>query len=104
MERKELIEAIFASQITSFSLISESSNFQHLIAKNKQGEGIFLVWGGNDRSQLNQEIYYQIVQEAKKAELSTNKYCVYARLCSFSTANFEFKKKHKKILKDLGAE
>lgn len=104
MERKELIEAIFASQLTSLSLISENSNFQHLIAKNKQGEGIFLIWNGNSKSQLNQETYYQIVQEAQQTNLSTNKYHVYARLCSFSTSNIEFEQIPEKILQDLGAE
>jgi hypothetical protein len=43
MERGEIIEAIFASQITSFATTFENSNSQYLIAKNKQGEGIFLI-------------------------------------------------------------
>jgi adenine-specific DNA-methyltransferase len=102
MERKEIIEAIFASQITSFSLISQNSNFQYLIAKNKQNEGIYLIWNG--KSQLTQDIYYQIVQEAKEANLSNDRYHIYARLCSFSTASIEFEQIPEKILQDLGAE
>jgi hypothetical protein len=43
MEKKEIIEAIFASRITSLSLISENFSFKYLIARNKQNEGIFLI-------------------------------------------------------------
>ncbi|CFW92863.1 Putative DNA methylase (fragment) [endosymbiont DhMRE of Dentiscutata heterogama] len=104
MERKEIIEAIFASQITSLLLIPENSNFKYLIAKNKQEEGIFLIWNGNSNSQLTQDIYYQITREAQQANLSTNKYHVYARLCSFSTSSIEFEQIPEKILQDLGAK
>ncbi|KLL04743.1 MAG: DNA methyltransferase [Mycoplasmataceae bacterium RV_VA103A] len=104
MERKEIIEAIFSSQITSLSLIPEDSNLKYLIAKNKQEEGIFLIWNGNSNSQLTQDIYYQITREAQQTNLSTNKYNVYARLCSFSTSSIEFEQIPEKILQDLGAE
>jgi hypothetical protein len=108
MEREEIIEAIFASQIGSFSTIFENSNFQYLIAKNKQNEGIFLVWNRKNKdkveSELTQDIYYQIVNEAKEINLSIEKYVIYSCLCSFSATDIEFEQIPEKILQDLGIE
>jgi hypothetical protein len=56
-------------------------NYQYLFAKNPENEGVFLIWNGNSKSQLTQENYYQIVQEAQQANLSSEKYIIYARLC-----------------------
>ncbi|MCE8163575.1 MAG: hypothetical protein I3273_05970 [Candidatus Moeniiplasma glomeromycotorum] len=104
MKRKEIIEAIFASQINSLSVNFENSNFQYLIAKNRSNEGIFLIWNGKDESELTQDTYYQIVEEAKKFNLFAGKYYIYARLCNFSSPSIQFEQIPEKILQDLGVE
>jgi len=96
MKKDDLIDAIMASQMENQWVKIE--NYQYLLAKNPENEGIFLIWNGNGKSQLTQEIYYQIVQEAQKAGLSSEKYIIYARLCSFRSENVEFKQIPREIL------
>ena len=96
MKKDDLTDAILASQMESQWTLLE--NHSYLIAKNPENEGIFLVWNGNSKSQLTQEIYYQVVAEAKKVNLSTEKYIIYARLCSFRSENLEFKQIPSEIL------
>jgi adenine-specific DNA-methyltransferase len=96
MKKDDLIDAILASQMENNWTRIE--NYQYLFAKNVENEGIFLIWNGNSQSQLTQEIYYKIVQESQKANLSTENYIIYARLCSFRTENTEFKNIPSEIL------
>ena len=96
MKKDDLIDAILASQMENNWTRIEGH--QYLFAKNYENEGIFLIWNGNSKSQLTQEIYYQIVQETQQANLSSEKYIIYARLCSFRSENVEFKQIPTEIL------
>ena len=99
MKRDDLIDAIIASQVENHW--TKLENYQYLFAKNSANEGIFLIWNGNQKSQLTQEIYYQIIQEAQQANLSTEKYFIYARLCAFRTESIEFEQIPTKILQNF---
>lgn len=59
----------------------DDDSFQYLVAKNRDGEGFFLVWDGPDRNtDLTKEVYGTIVEEARRAEgVATGRYHVYAR-------------------------
>jgi adenine-specific DNA-methyltransferase len=96
MKRDDLIDAILASQMEN--QWTRFENYSYLIAKSSENEGIFLIWNGNSKSQLTQEIYYQIVQEAQQANLSSEKYIVWTRLCSFRPENLEFKQIPSEVL------
>jgi adenine-specific DNA-methyltransferase len=104
MERKDIIEAILASKVNNHLTFLENFNAKYLIAKNKNNEGIFLIWNNSDNSQLTKEVYYQITQEAEQHNLSSKKYHIYASLSSFSLDNVIFEKIPDKILQDLGIE
>jgi len=99
MKRDDLIDAILASQMENQWTLLEGC--QYLIAKTLQKEGIFLIWNGNHNSNLTQEIYYQIVQEAQQANLSSENYIIYSRLCSFHSENIEFRQIPTEVLRSF---
>ena len=101
MEKQELIETILSSDLSYVSF----SNETYLIAKNKQNEGIYLIWGGKKKleSTLTENVYRQCILEQKKHNL-TPVYHIYARSITYQSSSITFNKIPDKILIDFGVD
>jgi adenine-specific DNA-methyltransferase len=108
MERDEMLDTVIASHYDSgrrrgpglVSLVDEG--YQHLIARNSDSEGFFLIWDGPDRNtNFTEDVYEAIAEEAKKAGMSAT-YHVYARLYLFQTDTVRFYQIPDRILADFG--
>ncbi|MCE8158931.1 MAG: hypothetical protein I3270_00385 [Candidatus Moeniiplasma glomeromycotorum] len=102
MERKELIEAILSSNLNHTSL----SDNTYLIAKNKQNEGIYLIWSNNDEkreSKITEKVYRQCVLEQEENNL-TPVYHIYARNTNYQTSTIIFNKIPDKVLIEFGID
>ncbi|MCE8168337.1 MAG: site-specific DNA-methyltransferase [Candidatus Moeniiplasma glomeromycotorum] len=102
MEKQELTEAILSSNLNYTPFF----NNIYLIAKNKQNEGIYLIWSGNSKkreSNLTENIYYQCALESKEHKLEPI-YHVYARTANYQTPNIFFHKIPDKVLIDFGVD
>lgn len=111
MERDELAETIIASYGDGSSrrrealvtMVSDES-YKHLVARNADGEGFFLVWNGTPESvNFTEEVYEACAEEAARAGLQA-RYHVYARLYLFQTDNVVFYTIPDRILMDFGLD
>lgn len=76
MERDEMVDTVIASYFDSSrrrgpSLIRfNDPSYTHLVAKNAEDEGFYLVWGGaGENTDLTEEVYEACVGEAEKEGL-----------------------------------
>ncbi len=102
MEKQELIETILSSNLNNASL----PNNKYLIAKNKQGEGVYLIWnskGEKVESKVTEETYRQCALERKKYELEPI-YHIYARSITYQSPTIIFHKIPDKVLIDFGID
>jgi adenine-specific DNA-methyltransferase len=111
MERDELADTIIASHTDGSNrrrdgLITtvNDESFKHLVARNADNEGFFLVWNGTRGSvNFTEEIYEACADEAVRAGLEP-RYHVYARLYLFQTENVVFYPIPDRILMDFGLD
>jgi adenine-specific DNA-methyltransferase len=111
MERDEMIDTIVASHTGSSrrrgNLIPvpvPEQPYKYLIAKNADGEGIFLVWNGaGQTNDLTEDVYDEIVDEAEQAGLAVS-YHVYSRLSLFVTDDVHWYQIPDRILQDFGVD
>ena len=111
MERDELAETIIASYGDGSSRRREAlvttvsaEGYKHLVARNADGEGFFLVWNGTpDSVNFTEEVYEACAEEAARAGLQP-RYHVYARLYLFQTDNVVFYTIPDRILMDFGLD
>jgi len=107
MERDEMTDTvIFSHHDTGVqgrsSLIRTPGEHKHLVARNADDEGFFLVWDGPDKNTgLNREVYAEIANEAKQAGLG-RVYHVYARQQLYVTNSVRFYQIPDRILADFG--
>ena len=110
MEREELADTIIASHFDSDRRRRDSlvylppDGFKHLVAKNSDNEGFFLIWNGPaGNTNFTEEIYEACAEEAQRAGLAP-RYHVYARLYVFQTTNVVFYQIPDRILMDFGLD
>ena len=110
MEREELADTIIASHFDTDRRRRESlvylppDGFDHLVAKNSDNEGFFLIWNGpNGNTDFTEDVYEACVAEAERADLA-DRYHVYARLYVFQTTNVVFYQIPDRILMDFGLD
>lgn len=109
MERSEMVDTVIASHFDDRrrgqTLIRiDDPAFRYLVAKNTEGDGIFLVWDGPDRNtNFTEEVYEVCAEEAMKAELRPT-YHVYARYNLYQTDNVRFYQIPDRILADFGLD
>jgi adenine-specific DNA-methyltransferase len=84
--------------------IPPDAGYKHLVARNADDEGFFLIWSGTDgNTDFTEEAYAACAREAKKAKLK-KRYHVYARLYRFQTSNVVFYQIPDRILMDFGVD
>ncbi len=110
MERDEMVDTVIASHFDAnrkrgSNLIRVNGReWQHLVAKNSENEGFFLIWGGPDKNtDFNASVYDECATEAEEAGLKPF-YHVYARLYLYQTENVRFYQIPDRILADFGLD
>ncbi|WP_417502352.1 site-specific DNA-methyltransferase [Marinobacter sp.] len=112
MERDEMIDTIIASHSStgsrrSAALITvgnENEPYAYLVAKNASNEGIYLVWSGpGSNTDLTEEVYEAITEEADAAELA-GVYHVYSRRNLIVTDDVIWYQIPDRILSDFGLD
>lgn len=112
MERDEMIDTVIASHSSTGSRRSavliqvdrENEPFAYLVAKNASNEGIYLVWSGADsNTDLTEEVYETITEEADAAGLS-DVYHVYSRRNLLVTDDVIWYQIPDRILSDFGLD
>ena len=109
MEREELADTLIASHFDhsaqrrdSLIQVSEGDDYEYLVAKTAQGEGVFLVWrGASGNSDLDEEAYEACVAEAARAGLEPP-YHIYARLNRYQANTVIYYPIPDRILMDFG--
>lgn len=110
LERDEMVDTIIGSYFAaddrkgpSLLRVTERGA-RYLVAKNRNNEGVFLVWNGSTgNTNLTREVYQACVREAKAAELEPV-YHVYARLFVYQTKSVVFYQIPDRILADFGLD
>lgn len=112
MERDEMIDTVIASHSSTggrrsavlIPMGSDDESYSYLVAKNARNEGIYLVWsGGESSTDLTEEIYETITEEADAAGLA-NVYHVYSRRNLLVTDDVFWYQIPDKILSDFGLD
>ena len=111
MERDDMTDTVIASHFDmnrrrGAQLITyPPGTYKYLVAKNSDGEGFYLIWGGADGKDTNftDETYDAVAQEAQAAELKSV-YHVYARLYLYQTDTVRFYQIPDRILADFGLD
>ena len=111
MEREELVDTLIASHFDAAArkrdvlvTIPTDAGYKHLVAKNSDNEGFFLIWNGKKgNADFTEKAYEACAREAKKAGLAA-RYHVYARLYRFQTTNVTFYQIPDRILLDFGLD
>lgn len=108
MERDEMVDTVIASHFDSTrrrgsGLISvPTTDNRYLLAKNIDGEGIFLVWSGAGKNtNFTEAVYEACSQEAERAGLKPH-FHVYARLYLYQSEDVTFYQIPDRILADFG--
>jgi len=108
MRREELIDVIITShweddRYRATSVIERfPERYKHLVGKTGLNEGFFIIWNGDDDvGHLDQSIYMELLEEAKKEGVKTP-YHVYARYQVYQTSKVRFYQIPDKILMHLG--
>lgn len=110
MERDEMTDTVIASHFDmnrkrGAQLITyPSGTYRYLVARNNDGEGFYLVWGGADgETNFTDETYDVVAQEAQSAGLKSV-YHVYARLYLYAAETVRFYQIPDRILSDFGLD
>lgn len=113
MERDEMIDTVIASHSSTGSrrravlipvVDGHEEPYAYLVAKNAANEGIFLVWSGADsNTDLTEEVYEEITEEAESAKLS-DVYHVYSRRNLIVTDDVVWYQIPDRILSDFGLD
>ena len=110
MERDEMVDTVIASHFDAnrkrgSNLIRVNGReWRHLVAKNSEDEGFFLVWDGPDKNtDFSANVYDVCATEAEEAGLKPY-YHVYARLYLYQTENVRFYQIPDRILADFGLD
>jgi adenine-specific DNA-methyltransferase len=110
MERDEMVDTVIASHFDSnrkrgSNLIRVNGrDWKHLVAKNNDNEGFFLIWNGPDKNtDFTSAVYDECATEAEEAGLRPS-YHVYARLYLYQTENVRFYQIPDRILADFGLD
>ncbi|WP_052690617.1 site-specific DNA-methyltransferase [Pseudarthrobacter chlorophenolicus] len=114
MERDEMIDTVIASHSSTGSRRSavlipltdgeDDEPYTYLVAKNASNEGIYLVWSGaGSNTDLTEEVYEAITEEADKAELA-EVYHVYSRRNLLVTDDVVWYQIPDRILSDFGLD
>lgn len=111
MEREELADTIIASHFDAgrhhrdvLVDMPENTSYKHLVARNADNEGYFLIWGGpRSNTDFTESVYEECAEEAILAGLEP-RYHVYARLYLFQTSNVVFYQIPDRILMDFGLD
>lgn len=110
MEREEMVDTVVASYFDSgrrrgSSLIRMSDPaYEYLVARNIEGEGFYLVWGGvGGNTDLDEDVYEACVAEGEKAGLAAT-YHVYSRFNLFMTPGVHWYQIPDRILADFGLD
>lgn len=107
-ERDEMVDTVIASHFDSArrrgaGLISvPTTDNRYLVAKNIDGEGVFLVWSGAGKNtNFTEAVYEACSQEAERAGLKPH-FHVYARLYLYQSEDVTFYQIPDRILADFG--
>lgn len=112
MERDEMIDTVIASHSSTGSRRSavlipmdrDDEPYTYLVAKNASNEGIYLVWSGaKSNTDLTEEVYEAITEEADAAGLS-DVYHVYSRRNLLVTDDVIWYQIPDRILSDFGLD
>jgi adenine-specific DNA-methyltransferase len=110
MERDEMVDTVIASHHDAnrrrgASLITvDDPSYRYLVARNADGHGFYLVWGGPmQNTDLTEEVYETCVAEGEKEGLQPV-YHVYARYNLFGTEDVRFYRIPDQILIDFGLD
>jgi adenine-specific DNA-methyltransferase len=110
LARDEMVDTVIGSHFESDrrgapSLVRiDDSAYAYLVARNANGEGVFLVWGGPSKNtNFTRDVYAACVEEAARADLGST-YHVYARLCVYQTKDVVFYQIPDRILSDFGLD
>jgi adenine-specific DNA-methyltransferase len=113
MERDEMIDTVIASHSSTGSRRSavlipladeDDEPYTYLVAKNASNEGIYLVWSGaGSNTDLTEEVYEAITEEADKAGLA-EVYHVYSRRNLLVTDDVVWYQIPDRILSDFGLD
>lgn len=110
MEREEMTDTVIASHFDTnrrrgvgLRRLPVNQN-HHLVAKNTDDEGFFLIWDGpNANTDFTEDVYEACAEEAERAGLKPI-YHVYARLYLFQTTDVIFYQIPDRILRDFGLD
>lgn len=109
MERAEMVDTVIASHYDDrrrgAALVRiDDASYRYLVARNPDGDGIFLIWDGPDKNTNFTEAVYEVcAQDAERAELKPT-YHVYARFNLYQTDNVRFYQIPDRILADFGLD
>jgi adenine-specific DNA-methyltransferase len=110
MERDEMVDTVIASHFDAnrkrgSNLVRVNGReWRHLVARNNDDEGFFLIWDGPDRNtDFGVREYESCAAEAEAAGLKPM-YHVYARLYLYQTENVRFYQIPDRILADFGLD
>lgn len=112
MERDEMIDTVISSHSSTGSrraavlipLNRDDDPYTYLVAKNANNEGIYLVWSGaNSNTDLTEEVYEAITEEADTAGLA-DVYHVYSRRNLLVTDDVIWYQIPDRILSDFGLD
>jgi adenine-specific DNA-methyltransferase len=109
MEREELIDLLLSShwdkdRRNRTRLVRHiETGYKHLIAKDSEDVGYFLLWNGNSEKDttLDYQAFAEIVKEGKRAKVSAP-YVVYARFETYQAKEVRFYKIPDRVLLHLG--
>jgi adenine-specific DNA-methyltransferase len=113
MERDEMVDTVIASHFDAtrrrgvqlIELGSSDTTYKHLVARNTENEGFFLVWEGADgNTDFTEEVYEACFEEAERAGLKSSLYHVYARKYRYQTDGVRFYQIPDRILADFGLD
>lgn len=110
MERDEMVDTVVASHFDvnrrrgSNLIRIDGRTWRHLVGKNSDDEGFFLIWEGpNKNTDFTASVYDECAAEAERASLKPI-YHVYARLYLYQTENVRFYQIPDRILADFGLD
>lgn len=108
MKREELIDVIITSHWEDENHRATSAierfdtQYKYLVGKNVLNEGFFIIWNGKDSvGELNQDVYMELLQEAKIESVKTP-FHVYARFQVYQSPKVKFYQIPDKVLLHLG--
>lgn len=114
MERDEMVDTVIASHFDATRRRGDrlvriearnGKGYRHLVAKNGDNEGFFLVWGGaGGNTDFTEAVYEVCAKEAEAAGVKASPYHVYARLYRYQTEGVRFYQIPDRILADFGLD